>query len=364
MKRHKSELSVCGTMIMILTSISWAISGRVINPDSTGKAGVVVHVSGSKNEQIITDSNGYWQTQASTSVSPTKYLKAQAAARVDLRQKRLKVSFNGFDCIGRKNSGLGIAGAEATCSAFRTLSTGDTVTYSWQGKVFLREALSQELSGILIRVFDTLWNPNVIYRYVTDSRDGQSYRTIKIGNQEWISENIRYRGANEDSGYVYTNSSDSLMKYGRYYTWSAALQLPDSCDSSKCSNQILQMHQGVCPLQWHIPTEAEWNALNILADSVASEHDTRWGAAMKSIDSWAVPGGLDLFGFRGLPSGNYSVRNGKVQESPSYCTWWSTTESLNDSIRAMDRELAAHSIYSTTYYDTKDRGNPVRCIKN
>jgi len=83
--------------------------------------------------------------------------------------------------------------------------------------------------------------------------DGNVYKTVKIGNQWWMAENLRVTKdpeGNAITSYFYNDDSENYGKYGRLYTWDVAM------DSSTDENT-----QGIAPDGWHIPSEAEWDEL-------------------------------------------------------------------------------------------------------
>ena len=73
---------------------------------------------------------------------------------------------------------------------------------------------------------------------VVDMRDGKKYKTVKIGSQTWMAENLNYE--TQDS-YCYENDESNCSKYGRLYTWTAAKK--------------------ACPSGWHLPSKAEFETL-------------------------------------------------------------------------------------------------------
>ena len=93
---------------------------------------------------------------------------------------------------------------------------------------------------------------------LTDSRDGQTYRTVKIGNQVWMAENLNYETANS---YCYQDSVSNCTKYGRLYTWAAA--------------------KAACPSGWHLPTEVEFKELVATVGGSSTA-----GKMLKSTSGW------------------------------------------------------------------------------
>lgn len=122
------------------------------------------------------------------------------------------------------------------------------------------------------------------YGTLTDERDGQTYKTVKIGNLWWMAENLNYPYlqpvADMDSGSFCLNDSlEYCEKYGRLYPWAVAL--------------------GICPSGWHLPWYEEYKTL-IGGSTYAS------GMGLKSTE-W---NGTDVFGFAALPSGARYYFNG------------------------------------------------------
>jgi len=133
---------------------------------------------------------------------------------------------------------------------------------------------------------------------LTDSRDKKSYKTIKIGSQVWMAENLNY----DREGVCYGNDPANCQKYGRLYNWKTALS--------------------VCPKGWHLPTDAEWeNLVQFVGGSEVA------GNMLKSSSGWEENdgNGEDKFGFSALPGG-YGNSGGSFYGVGDGGIWWSATE--------------------------------------
>jgi len=202
----------------------------------------------------------------------------------------------------------------------------------------------------------------------TDSRDGKTYKTTKIGKQVWLAENLNYaaKGSkcgsveaivlteenrkerariyaeNEKKGilidfatHIYSlkdENTEYCGKYGRLYDWETAMT--------------------ACPKGWHLPTYKEWEELINFNGGLAM-----LGTRLKA-KSW--DNGTDEFGFAALPSG-YGWSNGHYEPGGSV-HWWSSAE---------DKDADVHYLSVTYSYRTarwskqeSKRFNSVRCVEN
>ncbi len=140
----------------------------------------------------------------------------------------------------------------------------------------------------------------------TDSRDGKTYKTVKIGEQTWFAENLNY----DASGSVcYENNSANCEKYGRLYNWETALK--------------------VCPKGWHLPSKSKWELL--YRDVGASDVSKK----LKAKSGWKENrNGTDEFGFSALPGGS----GHDLPPDPNmyfsyvgYCgDWWSSSDGSSE----------------------------------
>jgi len=117
---------------------------------------------------------------------------------------------------------------------------------------------------------------------LTDVRDGKVYKTVKIGEQVWMAENLNYaaEGSRCYKDRYYPNEADNCEKYGRLYNWQTA--------------------KTVCPKGWHLPNEREWK---VLMETVGG--DTIAGCYLKAASGWEgkFGNGEDKFDFSALPGG-------------------------------------------------------------
>ena len=212
---------------------------------------------------------------------------------------------------------------------------------------------------------DSYLNPNIAYGEMTDSRDGQVYKTVKIGEQVWMAQNLNYEAA---TSYCYNDSAEYCEKYGRLYTWAASVDKSEKeCGLGNECNLASGNIRGICPDGWYLPSEDDFETL---INAVGGKKGAN--TKLKSLSGWrdddGVSGnGTDTFGFSALPVG--VGMQGFYGEG--YNThFWGSTEC--GSASAADKGYSCASIMSLDYddvdvslrsYAAKDFKFSVRCIK-
>ena len=218
-----------------------------------------------------------------------------------------------------------------------------------------------------------IFNPNLAYGAITDI-DGNNYKTIQIGSQTWMAENLKVTKYADGAPLIYISGdanwdalsatdkaycwyNDDLINkstFGALYTWSAAMKGLTS------SNENPSGIQGVCPTGWHLPSHTEWIQLT---DFLGGE--SLAGSKLKETSSthWTNPNNeaTNETGFTALPGG-YRIPVGTFNHKGNYAYWWSSTEESN-----------LWAFVRTIYYDAnnlfllkneKESGLSVRCIKD
>jgi uncharacterized protein (TIGR02145 family) len=199
---------------------------------------------------------------------------------------------------------------------------------------------------------------SITYGSLTDARDGQAYKTVTIGTQTWMAENLNF---NVDSSWCYANSTDSCSKYGRLYQWAAVMGLNVSYNSILWSGTVSS--QGVCPSGWHVPSDAEWA---MLVEKNGDE-DATAGVRLKSKSGWSGAGysgelaqGGDAYGFRALPGGGRN-ESGAFEGVGSNAYFWTSRE-IGDGF-AINKILGSAFVNFPGNGPRKTEGFSVRCIQ-
>ena len=198
-------------------------------------------------------------------------------------------------------------------------------------------------------------NPAISYGEMIDDRDGQVYKTIVIGEQTWMAENLNYEFENS---HCFNDSALYCAKYGRYYTWAATMDSAGiwSSNGKGCGNNQTCSPtypvRGICAKGWHLPTSEEWSTL------LTKDDFSKAGQVLKSAIGWIEnQNGIDSYGFSVIPAGN--KLHGYSWGQSAY--FWTSTEY---------NRLNAYYIYfeydngNASQNDYKSDEFSVRCVKD
>jgi uncharacterized protein (TIGR02145 family) len=196
--------------------------------------------------------------------------------------------------------------------------------------------------------------------------DGNSYKTVKIGMQIWMAENLKTTRYNDStkipnvtdySEWQYTTSAWRYYKdkesynelYGKLYNWFTI-------------DQKINLNKNICPNGWHLPSIEEWKILfnQLGGDSIA-------GGKMKQagIENWIKPNkeATNSSLFNAAPGGNVGT-SGAFSNINAIGSWWSYNSEMSEDYTAKSIVLTSNS-KSVEYRDAqKQEGLSVRCLKN
>lgn len=176
----------------------------------------------------------------------------------------------------------------------------------------------------------------------TDPRDGITYKTVKIGTQTWMAENLAYKAiswywaADDDVSYV--------AKYGYLYNWEIA--------------------KTISPPGWHLPSDSEWT---ILINYIGGEDNA--GKKLKATSGWKdyynnVSGnGTNESGFTALPGGDHDP-DGWMSFIGYDSYWWSSTKDGEDRVWHLNLNNKSPGANKDSYKYNKSRGFSVRCVRD
>ncbi len=221
----------------------------------------------------------------------------------------------------------------------------------------------------------TTFNPGLTYQSVSDI-DGNNYKTIKIGTQEWLAENLKTTRLNDGTAiplvtdnekwsrmntpaYCWYNNDEAVFKniYGGYYNWYAV-------NSGK-----------LCPAGWHVPAEDDWKVfklfLGMTQEQITAGYfpETTAGKKIKETGSynWTEENisATNESGFTALPGGSRNDVNETFGGEGGGAGWWSASPlpytgyyAYSHWVISSEDWFYRSDMLSTTY------GLNVRCVKN
>jgi uncharacterized protein (TIGR02145 family) len=276
---------------------------------------------------------------------------------------------NGKTYLTKSHTSTGVLGLSATLLA-GTLANGEgelvytiSGTPTSSGTANFAIALGGQTCSINVNVKDVTQTNGIPGPNITDV-ESNSYKTVYIGTQQWMAENLKVTKYSDGTAITnvtdntkwlynttgawsyYNNDVANNAKYGKLYNWYAV---------SKTSNS----NKNVCPTGWHVPTDAEWIILTdyLGGASVAGGKMKEAGTTNWSPNTDATNTSL----FTGLPGGNRAGA-GTYFSIGFIGYWWSSTEVGTDI--AWNRDLSFSNGIAESGYNYKRDGLSVRCLRD
>ena len=208
---------------------------------------------------------------------------------------------------------------------------------------------------------------------VKDLRNGYSYNTVEIGNQCWLAENLNIgiiiNGFKEMTNngliekYCYENKLDNCEIFGGLYQWKEMMDY-DSTESSR----------GICPENWHIPSDSEWITLESFADTEPNNSKINWdsigdrgtdvGSHLKSKNCWMKKSkNTDSLNFTALASGIRLFSGNNFGDLHYLGFYWTSSLYLKEN-EAFQRIFDYSSPLISRKGGTMKNGRSVRCVKD
>ena len=237
----------------------------------------------------------------------------------------------------------------------------------------LPQSSSSETSESSSSVLADYVDPSTVVKgTMTDERDGQTYKTVTIGTQTWMAENLNYAYLQptdelDSSSFCHNDSAESCTKYGRLYLWSAAMDSAGvwSTNGMGCGSgeECFPTYpvRGVCPEGWHFPDSTEWEILFSAVGGFATA-----GKILKASSGWdsdlEISGnGTDAYGFSALPVGPRSY-NGSYHDRADVTIFWTSTKSGEGDAYYMRLWNSLDDAFLSDA--TTETGAVVRCVKD
>lgn len=199
------------------------------------------------------------------------------------------------------------------------------------------------------------------YGEFLDDRNDMVYKVINHEGTIWMAQNLNIEVNDGIQSWCYDGVAASCDKYGRLYTWAAAVgKLENECGAGYTCNLPSDNIQGVCPEGWHLPNKREWNALD-----GSNNVKILPGPTLKSQKGWDDDGnGDDIYGFAAIPAGVYDPNLESFFGSGHNAYFWmnGVANMGEDANLGYCKQLRYNSDKILADWCAKTEGYSIRCV--
>ena len=319
----------------------------------------VINLSSNEDDSFEKSSSSTYDEEAESSSSKKNPQSSESSKEISSSSNKGKNSSSSTkSCSSTKQASSSSQKVYSSSSNNRSSSsTGiDSTSYETSGSSNNQTSSSSKESWAFL-------NPAISYGEMTDDRDGQVYKTVVIGAQTWMAENLNYEYS--FGTFCYQQQDSNCVRFGKLYTWAAAMDSIGSfSQKGKNCGYLTQCSptypvQGVCPNNWHLPTIDEWKELfefesiNYVAKflkSATGDWRGQWGSTNSS-------------GFSAVPSGGLDYRNQNMGDNAFF---WTSSISQEEPYSNSFYTFILHDQQSANYDNSSSRISAfsIRCLKN
>ncbi len=364
LKKSKSIIALAISSLLLFAACDDDGSSSPVTPSDSEESSSSVAMTNSSSS-AVEESSG--SVDAAKSSSSVKNESSSSVAAANSSSSAVEGSSSSIVLENSSSSLMSSSSVIPSSSGESSSSTGEAASSSSSVELNCSALLEDEFGWDWNIPKECRFNPNITYGTMTDSRDKKVYKTIKIGAQTWMAENLNYfdKALNDRSwcfGASNSTTTANCAVAGRLYTWAAAI------DSAKLYNDksidcghrktctLPDTVYGVCPPGWHLPTLAEWNTLFTAVGGSDA------GKVLKSQTGWFDNyGGTDDVGFTGLPVGIRNYDGDAFDDDAFETRFWSATEYSSYGAYYMDLFTSDDASVNT---GNKHYGFSVRCLQN
>jgi len=201
-----------------------------------------------------------------------------------------------------------------------------------------------------------------------DSRDGKVYKTVGLGSQRWMTENLNYQDTTKSAilkNSIFTgidNDDYDTARYGTLYNWNAAMNTTGSWADSALRKPV----QGICPEGYHIPSSAEWDSLIVFVNKYRETSSEATSLKAISWEGWYPPDdkkleGSDEFLFHLVASGLVGKDSRYVYSHKQAYLWTSDADTSGFSLQHLS---LTESTMDRSIQNNKNIKAAIRCVED
>ena len=396
-----SRFSAFKAIILCLLAGAACISFIGCGGDTESSTSPIGEITSSSSDEVIESSDGYafLLTSSSEQGSSSSITPNESSSSVQSSSSEVAAVSSSSDVVAessssdkaesssseKSSSSMAESSSSVECSSSEVPSSSSVIessssvvessssdgifdSSSSESIVSSSSVMESSSSDMIVGKCKTSTEDKCVYGELYDERDGKTYKTVFMGTQEWMAEYLNYADSIaapnlQENTWCYNNDDSNCDKYGRLYSWYAAMDIPkESCSTNTTSCPIYHNHRGICPNGWHLPDTADFAEL---LKYVKKYSPTKYGYDLVATSE---TNGSDAFGYSILYGGYFYsiIKNPIFNGIGAFANLWTSTlvtnSNIPEEIRAYMMKFQGQDVYHTASH--VKIGESVRCIKD